>query len=906
VVGRSTNSAGVFAEINAANDAEVLRRSGTTLGFGTVATAGIANSAVTYAKIQNSAAAGLSVLGRSTNSAGVFAEINAASDNTILRRSGTAIGFGTVTATGGALTQATARLLGRTTASTGSVEAIALATNSGLVLDSGTIYIGGNISSLRDLTVTDAWRIQANGTGNAVFYNEVSTTRTINLNQSVFGHTFSFQSDGDTAYYIAREYDGSVNFLNETGIQVGSNGSSTGVQIYYSPTYPSVEAVASLDVGPTGVTIWSDKFGGQIGLLVDEISVQAYKPLVVQDYTTVGLPTASTVPYGIVYNTTTSKMQYSDGAAWVDFGSGGGGGGTPGGSTTQVQYNNAGAFGGSANFTWDSANSIVNTIRYGMTGQASAPGTSVASGQIYYDTTELDIRARLSGQWINITKPRIVITAATSLTLDESYRNAYIIFTAATLVTVTGPSLNTGFQVTLVKAGTGNVQFAPLGPTVLDAISDTIIALHASATFIKKDSTTWQGLGALEALGTTNSVVYWTTLGMSSEGAFTYNETTNRLTVPIVNHTPAAGDISSPTDGDIWYNSTTNKFRARQNGATTDVIISAGAGTVTSVNVSGGSTGLSFSGGPVTTTGTISMAGTLLTSFGGTGLTSYTAGDILYYTSSTALSKLAAAATGNVLLSGTAPSWGKVGLTTHVSGILPTANGGLGVNLSAPGADRILFWDHSALAYAYLTVSTGLNITGTALTATTLTNSAANTELAMSNGTNLIGSDIYVTNSGTSPDVAIGDPTVANTVVTIRAQGSAADVSLELQAQGAADMEFTATDFYFNDNAGIGYILMRATATGASFISPFNNTSFEFDGGNGTSVTINGASLTIRGGDAYGLSGSGNGGDLILRAGVNGPSGGSDGNIKMPSLPTSSAGLPSGSIWNNLGILNIV
>jgi hypothetical protein len=39
-------------------------------------------------------------------------------------------------------------------------------------------------------------------------------------------------------------------------------------------------------------------------------------------------------------------------------------------------------------------------------------------------------------------------------------------------------------------------------------------------------------------------------------------------------------------------------------------------------------------------------------------------------------------ATGNVLISGgvgVVSSWGKVGLTTHVSGRLPTANGGTGI-----------------------------------------------------------------------------------------------------------------------------------------------------------------------------------------------------------------------------------
>lgn len=37
----------------------------------------------------------------------------------------------------------------------------------------------------------------------------------------------------------------------------------------------------------------------------------------------------------------------------------GGGGGTPGGSNTQVQFNNSGAFGGSANLTWDNTNKIL-------------------------------------------------------------------------------------------------------------------------------------------------------------------------------------------------------------------------------------------------------------------------------------------------------------------------------------------------------------------------------------------------------------------------------------------------------------------------------------------------------------------------------------------------------------------
>jgi len=47
----------------------------------------------------------------------------------------------------------------------------------------------------------------------------------------------------------------------------------------------------------------------------------------------------------------------------------------------------------------------------------------------------------------------------------------------------------------------------------------------------------------------------------------------------------------------------------------------AGAGTVTSVDVSGGTTGLTTSGGPITGSGTITLAGTLAVANGGTGIT---------------------------------------------------------------------------------------------------------------------------------------------------------------------------------------------------------------------------------------------------------------------------------------------
>ncbi len=73
---------------------------------------------------------------------------------------------------------------------------------------------------------------------------------------------------------------------------------------------------------------------------------------------------------------------------------------------------------------------------------------------------------------------------------------------------------------------------------------------------------------------------------------------------------------------------------------------------------------------------------TIGAAYGGTGITSYTIGDMVYASSGTTLSKLTAVSTGNSLISGgtgASPSWGKIGLTTHISGTLPAANGGTGI-----------------------------------------------------------------------------------------------------------------------------------------------------------------------------------------------------------------------------------
>ena len=74
-------------------------------------------------------------------------------------------------------------------------------------------------------------------------------------------------------------------------------------------------------------------------------------------------------------------------------------------------------------------------------------------------------------------------------------------------------------------------------------------------------------------------------------------------------------------------------------------------GTLTSVAVSGGTTGLTTSGGPITTSGTITIAGTLIVANGGTGLTTLTANNVILGAGTSTPTFVAPGTSGNVLTS---------------------------------------------------------------------------------------------------------------------------------------------------------------------------------------------------------------------------------------------------------------
>lgn len=90
-------------------------------------------------------------------------------------------------------------------------------------------------------------------------------------------------------------------------------------------------------------------------------------------------------------------------------------------------------------------------------------------------------------------------------------------------------------------------------------------------------------------------------------------------------------------------------------------------GTVTSVAASGGTTGLTFTGSPITTSGTLTLGGTLAVVNGGTGQTSYTDGQLLIGNS-----------TGNTLTKATLIAGANVTITNGPGSITIAATGGGG------------------------------------------------------------------------------------------------------------------------------------------------------------------------------------------------------------------------------------
>lgn len=221
----------------------------------------------------------------------------------------------------------------------------------------------------------------------------------------------------------------------------------------------------------------------------------------------------------------------------------------------------------------------------------------------------------------------------------------------------------------------GQASITTLGTIGTGVWNGTTIAIANGGT---GQTTANAAFGALSPLTTKGDIVGFSTLNAR---------------VPVGTNTQVLTADSTQTLGVKWATPTT--------------------GTVTSIDISGGTTGLTFSGGPVTSSGTITAAGTLAIANGGSGQTTANAafgalspmttnGDLITRAGGVPV-RLGIGSTGQVLqVIGGAPAWGISpfyqtstisGNTTAVSGstyLADTSGGAFNLTLPAPVANAFV------------------------------------------------------------------------------------------------------------------------------------------------------------------------------------------------------------------------
>ena len=185
---------------------------------------------------------------------------------------------------------------------------------------------------------------------------------------------------------------------------------------------------------------------------------------------------------------------------------------------------------------------------------------------------------------------------------------------------------------------------------------------------------------------------------------------------------------------------------------------------------------------------TTDITGILPVANGGTGFATYAIGDLLYADTIATLARLADVATGNALLSGgvgVTPLWGKVSLTTTISGVLPVANGG--TNASAFTAGSVLFAGAAGLLFAqdntnlfFDDATNQLVVGGSLLSPLLYGSSAANGDLTLEGTSSATKTTSYVLLQPTGGNVGIGttSPILPLSVVT---NASTAPIYLKTQ-----------------------------------------------------------------------------------------------------------------------------
>ncbi len=269
------------------------------------------------------------------------------------------------------------------------------------------------------------------------------------------------------------------------------------------------------------------------------------------------------------------------------------------------------------------------------------------------------------------------------------------------------------------------------------------------------------------------------------------------------NQSPITDDRTGMVSRD-WYRFFLNLLNKANTGG--------GSGTVTSVNVSGGTTGLTTSGGPVTTSGTITLAGTLDVDNGGTGQTTAAAAITAltgtqtsgYYLRSNgtnaALSAIQVADVPTLNQNTTGQAGSVANALTAGTGISysvgTTYDGSVAVTIDNSAPDQVVS----------LTGGTGISTSGT-YPSFTITNTAPDQVVSLTGGTGISTSGTYpsftVTNTAPDQVVSIAAGTgmsVTGTYPSFTVTNTAPDQIVSLTGAGTTSVTGTYPNFTITSN----------------------------------------------------------------------------------------------------------